>query len=393
MSATPSTQPASDLTTTMASPLAASIHPTDDQLPPDTHRGAVVGGDVLRPGHEATVAHTPSVGSDTSVSSNQMESDTQASGVAADVTLTDSSQRTADTHPCSAAIGDPSTGNNQSLDDPQLTGVVAGVSSNQPSAIHSPTPIGSAPDGWLELRLWAEMFDDAQKARIANVNRAERGGADPDVFAAHIAALTKTEHDCRLMLRRTYRRITPDPIKDWQKASVGIGIDMLGRLLGHLGHPVWATPHHWEGTGASRVLITDPPYERTVSQLWQYCGHGAPARRSKGMTATALAAQGNPKLKMLVHLNAEMCMKQRTSPYRLVYETARQDTTDKVHTVECVRCGPSGKPAQPDSPWSPGHQHAHALRITGKEILRDLWTISSPDSQRAPGTHASPAAG
>lgn len=36
-----------------------------------------------------------------------------------------------------------------------------------------------------------------------------------------------------------------------------------------------------------------------------------------------------------------------------------------------------GKPAQPGTPWNPGHQHAHALRVTGKEILRDLWSISA----------------
>ena len=94
------------------------------------------------------------------------------------------------------------------------------------------------------------------------------------------------------------------------------------------------------------------------------------------MTAEQLAAQGSPMLKMLVHLNAESCMKTMSSPYRLVYERVRQDVTDKVHTVECVRCGPSGKPAQPGAPWSPGHQHAHALRIVGKEILRDLWTVA-----------------
>lgn len=62
--------------------------------------------------------------------------------------------------------------------------------------------------------------------------------------------------------------------------------------------------------------------------------------------------------------------------YRQFYDWARAVAADKVHAVECVRCGPSGKPAQPGTPWNPGHQHAHALRIVGKELLRDLWLAS-----------------
>ena len=29
----------------------------------------------------------------------------------------------------------------------------------------------------------------------------------------------------------------------------------------------------------------------------------------------------------------------------------------------------------PGSPWSKGHIHAHALRIVGKELLRDMWLV------------------
>jgi len=219
------------------------------------------------------------------------------------------------------------------------------------------------------------MFDDAQKARIAQTNRAERGGVDPDIYEPHLERIRIAEHQCGLSMRRTYRRVVPAPIVAWQKASNGIGEHLLARLLGQIGDPVWATPHHWEGTGAARVLVTDPPFQRTVGQLWQYCGHGASSRKTKGMSAADLAAMGNPSTKMILHLLAEACMKTRSSPYRLVYEEQRTATTDKTHTVECVRCGPSGKPAAEGSPWSLGHQHAHALRIVGKEILRDLWIV------------------
>jgi hypothetical protein len=241
---------------------------------------------------------------------------------------------------------------------------------------------------WLQLRIWAEQFEDSQKARIAATNRAERGGVNPDIYSAHLELLANAEHICKLHLAKCYRNTVPDTVRQWQQQTPGIGQHLLGRILGQLGHPVHATPHHWEGTGQNRKLIEDEPYNRSISQLWQYCGHGAPTRRTKGMTANELYAQGSPKLKMLVHLLSEACMKTMSSPYRVVYEQTRLDVETKTHTVECVRCGPSGKPAQPGSPWAKGHQHAHALRIVGKEILKDLWLAAGGAStQENPNEH------
>lgn len=280
-------------------------------------------------------------------------------------------------------------------------------SSSQPPTMHV-TKSNAAPSvGWLELRIWAEQYNDVTEALIAATNRAERGGVDPDIYADYLESLGRAKHSCKLSMVRCLRRVAPPEIIKWQKASNGVGEHLLARLLGHLGHPVWATPHHWEGTGSDRTLVADEPFARSVGQLWQYCGHGAPARKRKGMSTIDLAAHGNPTLKMLVHLLAEACMKTRSSPYRLVYEQVRYDldpschptgelhvsaaTGIKVHTTECVRCGPSGKPAQPGSPWSKGHQHAHALRIVGKEILRDLWIVaggahSRPETQWTSGS-------
>jgi hypothetical protein len=249
--------------------------------------------------------------------------------------------------------------------------------SSQPATKVGPLTTARPSTGWLELRIWAEMFHDAQQARIAATNRAERGGVDADIYAAYLDSLTVAEHQCKLALRRCYRRVVPESIREWEKASKGVGIDRLARLLGHLGHPRIATPHHWEGAGAQRTLIADSPFERTVSQLWQYCGVGRPERKRKGMTADELAAQGNPTLKPQIWLASVECMKCMTSPYRAVYEDAREAYVDKLHSVECVRCGPSGKPALEGSPWCPGHQHAAALRKVGKEILRDLWKVSA----------------
>jgi hypothetical protein len=233
--------------------------------------------------------------------------------------------------------------------------------------------------GWVELRMAADLFDRAQQERIAvgNLIRSplQGGNIDPIFFGEHLARLEVVEHQARLMMRRTYKRIVPPELRAWQKSSRGVGDDLFARLLGHLGDPYIATPHYWEGTGKERTLMVEEPRVRTIGQLWQYAGHGDPHRRkTKGMTADEAFALGSPMVKMLVHLNAEACMKQPAgSHYREVYVATRAKVLDKAHSTACVRCGPSGKPAAEGSPWSLGHQHAHALRIVGKELLRDMW--------------------
>ena len=169
------------------------------------------------------------------------------------------------------------------------------------------------------------------------------------------------------------RGVKPPPsLRNLQNTEPGLGEDSFARILGHLGDPLIATPHWWEGTGSNRVLMQGDPYVRTVSQLWQYCGHGRPGRVSKGASAAELAALGSPTLKMLLHLQATWCMRHK-GRYRDLYVSTREAVKDKTHSVPCVRCGPSGRPAAEGTPWPIGHQHAHALRIVGKEILRDMW--------------------
>lgn len=291
----------------------------------------------------------------------------------AELHLLDHDQHNPETQSAPVVVDPPA--DSQSRSETQACFAV-GTFSNQPSTNVRPQTQMRNVDGWLELRIWAEMFNDAQQQRIASRNRAERGGVDPIVYQAYTEALEQAEKVCGKHMRACYKRIVPKPIVEWQKNTHGLGDHLLARILGQLGHPRHATPHHWEGTGSKRTLVADEPFERTIGQLWQYCGHGRPERKRKGMTAAELAAMGSPDLKMLVHLAAECCMKQKASPYRVVYEQQRIKVADKLHSVECVRCGPSGKPAQPGTPWSAGHQHAHALRVVGKEILRDLWVVA-----------------
>jgi hypothetical protein len=240
---------------------------------------------------------------------------------------------------------------------------------------------------WLELRIASDLFTRAQGERIASANLIRSGAVDASMFADHLARLEATEHQAKLIMRRCYKRIAPPELRAWQQASKGVGEDSFARILGRLGDPYIATPCHWEGTGTDRVLVEESPRVRTIGELWQYAGHGDPhQRKHKGMTADDAMALGSPQLKMLVHLQAEWCMKSPGSYYREVYLDARGKALDKTHAVDCVRCGPSGKPAQAGSPWSLGHQHAHALRIAGKELLRDMWlarhAVEAPSADR-----------
>ncbi len=230
----------------------------------------------------------------------------------------------------------------------------AGVLATDPQSGTTVSPQSTA-GAFLALRIWSEMYYDAQKARCACENRAERGGVDPAPYAVQLKAMMTAEHQMKLAMGKEYRRVCPMAIREWQVNSRGIGEHLTARLLGCIGHPRHATPHHWEGTGETRVLIAEEPMERRVSDLWSYCGHGdATRRKRKGQSPEEVAATGNPVAKMLVHLLAEACMK-AGGPYRDAYDLRRAAT------------------ALAHFDWTKGHSHNDALRIIGKTILKDLW--------------------
>ena len=236
---------------------------------------------------------------------------------------------------------------------------------------------------YLELRVWAEMFHDAQQARISAVNRAERGGVHPDVYQGHIKGLQDVEHQCSLALHKTFRRTVPADLLIWQKDSPGIGEHLLSRLLGHIGSPYVATPFFWRATeDGKRELVAGEPYCRKVSQLWSYCGVGDPSRRrSRGSTQEDALATGIPLAKSLLRLLAESCVKVNRGPYRECYDAAREKYAERTHTQECKPCGPRGHPAEEGSPWSLAHQHSAALRKVSKEILKDMWVVTRDSYQ------------
>lgn len=232
------------------------------------------------------------------------------------------------------------------------------------------SPQGSQTTQWKMLRVHAEMFEDIVKTRIACANRVERGGVDAHLYKDQLDALEWAEKTMRKGLVKWYLQIVPPEIRDWQKNAIGIGDHLTARLLGVIGHPIHATPYHWEGVGENRVLVADEPYDRTVAQLWSYCGHGDPERkRRKGQSPEEAAASGNPRAKMLVHLMAECAMKQRRSPYRPVYDEARERYASREG-------------------WSDLRRHNAALRAVGKAILRDLWRAAAGHERLDPHLHS-----
>lgn len=214
------------------------------------------------------------------------------------------------------------------------------------------------------LTIYADLLDDLERSRIATENRVRSlrevkglaGSPEEERLNSIAMGLAEAERKATNELKKA---VKTHPLGEWIGGQLGVGEKQAGRLLGVLGDPSWRVdPETGEAT------------ERTVSQLWSYCGYGdaklqVRRRGEKG--------NWNATLKMRAFLIAESCMKTPTSPYRVVYDDARAKYATAVHAEECKRCGPSGKPAQPGSDLSDGHKHARALRLVAKTFLRDLW--------------------
>jgi hypothetical protein len=161
-------------------------------------------------------------------------------------------------------------------------------------------------------------------------------------------------------IRRTYKKIAPQNIQDWQINTPGIGDLLVAELLGIIGDPRVAVPKFYVKQDENFVLATGEPYVRNVRQLYAYCGHGDPMRRRRrGMSADAAKAAGDPIAKRTVHLMAESCVKVKSGPYNEIYYE-RKDRYAESHPE-----------------WTKGHCHNAALRYLGKMILRDIWRLAS----------------
>lgn len=233
----------------------------------------------------------------------------------------------------------------------------------------------------LTLRMWAATYDAASRNKMATDARfRELTNLQQHLPGADVQQkFAKQQKDhARKMLFAAYQRAFPT-IYAWAVNVPGLATSSdLAWLLALTGDPRVKQPYirletepvgHvcCEKCGPGKHLVALEETPRTVSQLWAYCGHGAAIKRRKGMTAAEALAGGNTMAKTLAHRLAEACMKmpggvtstgkaRKRSPYRDVYDAARA----KVE-------GREG--------WTDGHKHNHAVRLTAKAILKDLWLV------------------
>lgn len=201
-----------------------------------------------------------------------------------------------------------------------------------------------------QLGLAAAFLSDIESVRIATENRVRSMTEEGDIRTAladrlqmHAETLLAVEHAATLDLQREMRR---HPLGPWVKGRVGIGLKQGARMLAAIGDP-YMRPAMFDED--DNEVEPERP-RRGPGELWQYAGHGDPARsqRRKGQRV-----QFSPEAKMRVHLVAESCIKQAHSPYRPVYDAARASWADRE--------------------VSDGHKHNHGLRLVGKAILKDLF--------------------
>lgn len=275
------------------------------------------------------------------------------------------------------------------------------------------------------LSILAITLDDLEKARIAASNRyriltttepdsdnTTRGfGLDPQSPAAQavqvqVDGLANLEKQAISALEK---QLKASPLYSHINSIPGLGLKTTARLLHAIRDPYWNDLH-------------DRP--RTVRELYAFCGlsvinpstlPGAQSssesycRSSTGDQLSnpaqlKLASQNlpggiaqfkqkghkvnwSPEARMRIFLVSEATIKQNgvpdkngktraLSPYRKIYDDGRLYYANATHSQPCVRCGPAKSPAPANSPLSLAHQHARALRLVSKAILKDLWIES-----------------
>ena len=258
------------------------------------------------------------------------------------------------------------------------------------------------------IRTLGRLLDDLERVRIMNSNRIgalQRSYGEPLPHLLEIAnPLTQAEHLAELELVRAWRR---HPLAPWAKHVKGLGEKSVARLIAEIGDPSIGSRGHWEVSTTSpetngshssnddqsvdasedekeptgkaprnRTWVIDEYFDRTVSQLWAYCGVGDPARNRipRDAIQAEILKRGKPRAKKQMYLIATGLLKSGIrdgspiTPWGEEYVAARQKYEDRIHDRDCPPCH-----AKPGDPWKPGHQHMAALRKVEKELLKEMW--------------------
>jgi len=237
-------------------------------------------------------------------------------------------------------------------------------------------------------------------------------------------SLSQAEKDA---IKALEQAMAKHPLGPWAKRTSGVGLKQLARLLAAIGDPAWNDLHNRPRTlgelyaysglhavrpyptpkkktddavsvdSASRddsvrnedevtpssqeaqllqaaLAILDPESEETSSSGETPGTAEDDTIRVAPRRIRGQRANWSETARKRAWLIAAQCVKIANSPYRAVYQTGRDKYRDAVHRTPCHRCGPSGKPAAVGTPLSLGHQHARAIRLGAKAMLKDLWT-------------------
>lgn len=230
------------------------------------------------------------------------------------------------------------------------------------------------------LRDLGGTLADLEQVRVRIENRCRAARDRGSLPASHeemmLAGIRDAEHAAELDLRRITRR---HPLwASFARDIPGVGENLFGRLLAEIGDPLTGSRGHWrkdtlrrtDGSEvARRVWVIDETYERTVSQLWAYCGFDPNRRRiPKSASQAEMMACGNPQARVAA-IKIAMQLKRTVggntlphgavsprSPYRDIFDVYKETQLARGLTK--------------------GHADNRARRYVAKRFLRDLWIAS-----------------
>lgn len=172
--------------------------------------------------------------------------------------------------------------------------------------------------------------------------------------------------------------------------SETLGVSALANTSSRPGHV--CTDSHGQCAGAGPFARSHPGQTSIDAQT---SPAGVAPKRRKGERAN-----WSTQAKTRAFLCATSCVKAMTSPYRPVYDLAREKAAVAVHVQECPQCGrcancgntpginrkvhleESGcaerkvEASPAGTPLRLSHQHARGLRAVSKAILKGLWIAS-----------------
>ncbi len=122
------------------------------------------------------------------------------------------------------------------------------------------------------------------------------------------------------------------------------------------------------GIAAKVVSLIDISRADTVSALWRFAGYGVvEGEREKPTRGVKL--HYSARLKTTCYLVGS-CLLRSKSPYKKIYDDAREYYADAVHTKDCPPCH-----AKAGEPLKDGHKHQRAMRKMIKFWLAHLWEV------------------